>query len=607
MADCAAMRYKVLSVMLALVALCGCQTATDPDTTMSRPDPHSYAEPASVVVRHLSLDLAVDFEQQQLTGTATLSIDNLEGTDRLALDTRGLAIHRVRLDEGEATRFELREPEPYLGSELIIGISADTSKVVIDYTTSPDAAALQWLTPAQTASAQPFLFTQSQSILARSWVPCQDSPGIRMTYDATIKVPANLMAVMSAENATGKTENGVYRFSMPQPIPAYLLALAVGNLAFRSLGPRSGVYAEPQVIDRAAWEFAEVEAMIEAAESLYGPYRWGRYDLLVLPPSFPFGGMENPRLTFATPTILAGDRSLTALVAHELAHSWSGNLVTNATWNDFWLNEGFTVYFELRIMEAVKGSAYTEMLRALSLDDLRREVTRLGETNPDTHLYLALAGRDPDDAMTAIAYDKGAGLLRRLEEYVGRARWDAFLNEYFERHAFQSIHTAAFLDYLRDELLTGELANNAPDLDAWVYGVGIPADFPQPRSESFAAVESQLAAWLQDGPAEALETDDWTTHEWLHFIHRLPEGLGLEQLGELDRAFGLTTAGDAFPAAEQFLRRVGRRKFLEPLYTALSQNEAGLAFARRVYAGARPGYHSVSTGTIDKILDWPGK
>src|SRR6185436_14049891 len=139
------------------------------------------------------------------------------------------------------------------------------------------------------------------------------------------------------------------------PIPSYLIALAAGDLAFRSLGPRSGVYAEPSVVDAAAFEFADTEPMIHAVEELYGPYRWGRYDLLVLPPSFPFGGMENPRLTFATPTILSGDRSLVNLVAHELAHSWSGNLVTNATWNDFWLNEGFTVYFERRIMEEVSG------------------------------------------------------------------------------------------------------------------------------------------------------------------------------------------------------------------------------------------------------------
>ena len=321
-----------------------------------------------------------------------------------------------------------------------------------------------------------------------------------MTYEATVRVPRELMAVMSAENPTAKSADGVYRFRMPQAIPSYLLALAVGDLAFRPLGDRAGVYAEPAVVERAAWELADTPKMIAAAEKLYGPYRWGRYDVLVLPPSFPFGGMENPRLTFATPTILAGDRSLVALVAHELAHSWSGNLVTNATWNDFWLNEGFTVYFERRIMEALYGRSYSEMLAALGRGDLLETIAELGADSPDTQLKLDLAGRDPDDGVNDVAYEKGYLLLRRIEEVVGRKAFDRFLRHYFERYAFRSMDTESFLALLDRELLAKHPELRA-EVRQWVYEPGLPPTAPQPKSDAFAKVEAQAQAFAAGTPA----------------------------------------------------------------------------------------------------------
>ncbi|HEV2845998.1 MAG TPA: M1 family aminopeptidase/hydrolase, partial [Thermoanaerobaculia bacterium] len=304
-------------------------------------DVHSFARPEEVSVEHLLLDLTVDFNQRQLAGRASLRINNKRGADRVVLDTRDLEIRRVTLDDGKTeARWKLGDPVKFLGQPLEIEIAPNTTWVNVDYTTKPEAAALQWLTPEQAGSPSPFLYTQSQAILARTWAPCQDTPAVRMTYEATIRVPRGLMAVMSAENPTQKSADGVYKFRMPQRIPSYLLALGVGDLEFRALGANSGVYALPTVVEKAAWELADTPKMIDAAEKLYGPYKWGRYDLLILPASYPYGGMENPRLTFATPTILAGDRSLVALVANELEHSWSGNLVPNATWDDFWLNEG---------------------------------------------------------------------------------------------------------------------------------------------------------------------------------------------------------------------------------------------------------------------------
>ena len=588
-------------------------------------DVHSFAKPADVVVTHMDLDLDVDFDKKRIMGKNTLHINNKAGAHQLHLDTRDLIIARVTLDRSETeTRFSLGDEVKFLGKPLIIDIKPETKEVNVHYLTSPAAAALQWLDPAQTAGGKrPFLFTQSQAILARTWVPCQDSPGVRTTYRARVKVPADLLAVMSAKNATQKNPDGIYQFEMDRAVPSYLLALAVGDIAFRPLGNRSGVFAEPSTVDRAASEFVDLEKMLSAAESLYGPYRWERYDVIVLPPSFPYGGMENPRITFATPTILAGDRSLVSLIAHELAHSWSGNLVTNATWNDFWLNEGFTVYLEHRIMEAINGRDYSEMLAQLTHQDLLDEIGRLKDQIDDTKLHLNLDGRDPDEGTTNIAYNKGYFFLRLIEETVGRERWDAFLRKYFDTFAFQSMTATKFLAYLRENLIGGDKAlEDRLKIDEWVYGTGLPDNSPQVRPKQFELVEAQVKAWTEATPAKDLKTDGWTTHHWLHFLNKLPENLKTEQMAELDATFKFTNTGNseilnawllraiasqykpAYPALERFLTGMGRRKFLRPLYTEMAKTPEGLEMARRIYARARPTYHSVSYNTVDEILKW---
>ncbi|MBC6698667.1 M1 family metallopeptidase [Hymenobacter puniceus] len=587
-------------------------------------DPHSYARPLEVSVRHLTLSLAVDFDDRLLRGTATWQLQNAGATE-LLLDSRDLRIEAVWLgtpDGGEPTTFELGAPDAVLGQPLRIRIQPDTTAVSIRYQTAPGAAALQWLSPEQTAGRQyPFLFTQSQAILARTWIPCQDSPGIRFTYEAQVHVPAHMLALMSATNPQERNATGQYRFRMDQPIPAYLMALAVGDLQFTPLSARTGIYAEPVTLPVATNEFKDLEKMVSTAEDLYGLYRWERYDLLVLPPSFPFGGMENPRLTFVTPTILVGDRSLTSLVAHELAHSWSGNLVTNATWNDFWLNEGFTVYFERRIMEQLYGRPYADMLQVLGHSALLHTVAELGATSPDTHLHLNLAGRNPDEGLNEIAYEKGDYLLLTLEHLVGRPALDTFIKDYFARHSFQSMDTPSFLTYLRHELLNQHPGlEEKLQLDAWVHQPGIPAVAPPVFSHRFEAVAGALADWQKGCPATRLPTTNWSSHEWVYFLHSLPASLSTDQVAELDAAFHFTQSGNAeilaawFPrtiaagyspadeALHQFLTQVGRRKFLVPLYKALLATPAGALRARQIYDKARPNYHSVATSTFDVLL-----
>jgi len=614
-------------------------------------DYHSYANPSAVRVRHVDLDWDVLFDQKILKGTATLTIERTSPTEPIILDTRDLKIERVEtsvdgLKYTPAT-FTVGTSDKILGAPLTIPLPARATRIRIHYSTSPGASGLQWLTPAQTAGKKdPFMFTQSQAIHARSWIPLQDTPAVRVTYSAHVRTPRNLLAVMSAENDPRAPRDGDYSFRMRQPIPSYLIALAVGDLRFRSLGPRTGVYAEPPVIDSAARELNDTEKMVVATERLYGPYRWGRYDFLILPPSFPFGGMENPRLTFGTPTILAGDKSLVSLVAHELAHSWSGNLVTNATWRDFWLNEGFTVYLERRIQEAVYGRARAEMEAALGLHDLQEEMATLEDR--DEILHIDLKGRDPDDGFTDVPYEKGALFLLHLEQTFGRTRFDSFLRSYFNHFAFQSITTEQFLAYLKQNLLD-KYPTKAPPVpvDEWIEKPGLPASAPKPTSPAFARVEEHAKRWLRNEiPATQIPMATWTTQERLHFLKFMqsafepspstggPADASATQLsqteksrlmGELDRAFNLTRSGNseiafqwllmsiqnkyepAYPRLEEFLLSVGRRKFIRPLYQELAKTPEGKERALEIYRRARPTYHPIAVTTIDQDLKWPGQ
>ncbi len=619
----------------ALVAAALILTAMACNHGQSRPDMpdapleadiHSFARPAEARVTHVALDLVADFGRRILEGTAKLTIAHRDDARELVLDTRSLDVTRVEDDDGDALRFTLGTEVPHLGQSLTIELPDAGDTVTVHYRTRPDAAALQWLAPAQTAGKKhPYLYSQGQAILTRTWIPTQDSPGIRQTYDARITAPAPLTVVMSAEMETPKGEdvgNGMRRFTfrMEQPVPAYLMAIAAGDLAFREIGQRTGVYTEPVMLERAADEFQDLEKMIAAAESLGGPYRWGRYDVLVLPPAFPFGGMENPRLTFATPTIIAGDRSLVSLLAHELAHSWSGNLVTNATWGDFWLNEGFTSYFENRIMEALYGTPRAEMLAVLARNELVREMATL--PSADTRLVLDLKGRDPDDGMTSVPYDKGAALLQTIERTVGRERFDPWLRGYFNRHAFTSITTGQFVSDLQQELLRGdaELADRL-NLQAWLHEPGLPASAYVPTSSAFSQVDGQ-ARRLADGAAPTdLQVQGWTPQQWQHFLEQLRTmTLSPAQVRALDARYELSTSGNseilfawlrvtvarqyepAVPALERFLTSQGRRKFLRPLYEDLMQTPWGQPIARRIYQQARGSYHSVSAQTLDTIV-----
>ncbi|MGK2285611.1 M1 family metallopeptidase [Pedomonas sp. V897] len=623
-AACAALLLGAAPAVLA-AAQPGAAPAVAPIlTTPEARDVMTYARPEIARVTHVDLDLEVDFQEQILRGTATLSVLAQPGAKEIILDTDSLAVTRVTDDQGRALAWSLGAAEPEKGAPLTVQLNG-AQRIVVHYAARPGASALQWLPPQMTAGKQkPFLFSQGQAILNRSWIPTQDSPGIRQTWTARLVVPEGLMAVMSADRLTPEGEPAgagrrAFRFAMDKPVPPYLIALAVGDLAFRPLGPRTGVYAEPSMLDRAAYELADTEKMVEVAEALYGPYRWGRYDVLVLPPAFPYGGMENPTLTFLTPTFITGDRSNVNLVAHELAHSWSGNLVTNATWPDGWLNEGFTSYFENRIMEGMYGRARAVLEADLDWDILMREIELAGGMEAPT---TRLRGDDGEES-GQIDYIKGSLFLRTLETILGRERWDAYLTSYFNRHAFQPQTTAGFLADLRAHEIKGDKALEAKlQLDAWAYGTGLPDNAVRLRSEALAAVDAQTRAFVAGGKAAALKTADWSTQEWLRFIGNLPRQMAADRLAELDAAFNLSRSPNAYvrsawlelaianrwepavPALEAFLHSVGRTLFLRPLYRELvAQGNWGRAIAERAYRTARGTYHASTAAAIDALLN----
>ena len=593
-------------------------------STPDAKDDASYARPLEARVHHVALDLTVDFDAKRVGGTATLDIDRKADSKEIVLDDKGLEIESITDSEDQPLQYKVGAADPKLGAPLTVALGPDTKRLVIKYRSAPDAGALQWLTPAQTAGKKkPYLFSQGQAIENRSWIPTQDSPGIRQTWEATIRVPAGLTAVMSApKSAEPITQGGesVFSYKMPHSVAPYMIAIGVGDLAFKPLGKRTGVWTEPVMLDRAAAELSDTEKMVEAAEKLYGPYRWGRYDLLVLPPAFPYGGMENPTLTFLTPTFIAGDKSLNGLVAHELAHSWSGNLVTNATWADSWLNEGFTSYFENRIMEAIYGPKRAAQEAALSFDDMEKAFAEEGRNAPITRLNLPKEEAIADGGASGIIYDKGAVFLRTIERTVGREKWDAYLRSYFDRHAFQPMTSALFLADLRAHLVkSDQVLERKLQLDRWVYQPGLPSNVVRPDPAAFASVDKAVRAFSAGGSVPSA-FGQWTTAEKMRFINKLPRKLPTNRLDELNRSLKLNEAGNnevlfawldlairnrydpAVPALERFLTTQGRRKFVRPLIETLAKDtQWGRPIAARVYREARASYHPITQRDLDKL------
>ena len=628
---------RTLAILPLLLASAACTTMTEGGkaplvapllTTPDALDTSTWAKPQQARVTHVALDLALDFASKRVGGTADLDLLVAPGVDEVVLDDKGLEITRITDAAGRDLKWTVGggsgTADISMGGEkgqpLTIQL-AGAKHVRIQYTAPADAEALQWLNPEQTAGKKyPYLFSQGQAILNRSWIPTQDSPGIRQTWEARITAPKPLDVVMSGVRQGEPEDLGdrrAFRFVMDKPVPPYLIALAAGDIDFAPIGSRTGVWAEPSVLPAARKETEDTERMVEAAESLYGPYRWGRYDMIVLPPSFPYGGMENPVMTFLTPTFIAGDKSLTGLVAHELAHSWSGNLVTNAVWGDSWLNEGVTSYFESRISEKIYGEKRAVQEAILSLASVDEVLADVGNA-PGTALHQA---DGVESAGSEIIYDKGAAFLRTLEHAVGRERFDAWLRQWFDNHAFQPATSAMIYDDMVKNLARSPEEAQALQIREWIYGAGLPANVYRPDGAAFAAVDASAAAYSASRTIDAAGWQGWSSAERQRFLQKLPQELSASELAKLDSALNLSGTGNneelflwlrlamanryqpAVPRVEQFLSSVGRMKFVAPLFGTLwKEGDWGRTIARRIYAKTRPTYHSVTQAAADRAM-----
>ena len=585
-------------------------------------DHHSYTDFSQSRIQHIDFDFVVDFAQKKLHSTAKYKLDKAQ-TGSLFLDSSDLEIKRVHSD-GKDVEWELDLDDAVLGQRLHLKSLKDTDSFTVEYSTSPGARALQWTDPIQTAGkAHPFLYSQCQAINARTLFPCQDSPSVRITYAATVEVPKGLVAVMGAQpvETVEKDATSIYSFEMPQPIPSYLFAIAVGNLEFAEIGPRSGVYAEPELIEAAAWEYAGNEEMLDAAEELLGPYLWDRYDLLIMPPSFPFGGMENPRLTFLSSTAILGDRSYLSLINHELAHAWTGNLVTNASWDHFWLNEGWTTYADNRISEAIEGKEKAEMLMATYTESAQQEIDFFGEDNILTQLRTDLKGLDPDASVSQIPYFKGAHFLTQLEKVVGREKFDEFIQKYMQSFQFKSITTEEFLVFLEAELPE---AVEAVDVQNWVYEPGTPKGGFDTPSEQYDDAMQVLERFLDGKRPSKDDVDGWNRFQKMAVLQGVLGKASVEDCGYLGELFDMQNSQDSslltlfyqscikagqqevMPLVEEYLGRIGRELHTREIYRALSEQDWAKEETRRIFDKVKAGYHPVSAGNIEAILSKAG-
>ncbi|XP_045483856.1 leukotriene A-4 hydrolase isoform X2 [Pieris rapae] len=595
-------------------------------------DPSSYSRPELAVVKHVDLKLNVDFENKQLTGEALLTVHVLDSIQELILDSSNLTIESIESEDGKTLNFTLDDPVPNYGSKLTIPLpepaTADQNlKIRIKYKTSPSATALQWLEPKQTSGKKyPYMFSQCQPIHARSILPCQDSPAVKFTYNAEVTAPEPFTVLMSAIKGNS-SEKATFR--QPVPIPSYLLAIAVAVLESRELGPRSHVWSEKEEIDRSAWEFADTEKYLQAAERLCGPYQWTQYDLLVLPPSFPYGGMENPCLTFVTPTLLAGDRSQADVIVHEIMHSWTGNLVTNRNFEHFWLNEGFTVFLERKVgasLIADKEEAHRsrDFSSLLGLQELTETVKfELGERNPLTSLVVDLAGVHPDDAFSTVPYEKGSLFLRYLEDLLGGSEvFDDFLRSYLDKFQRQSIDTDQFKAYLLDYFKDNE-ALKGVDWSTWLHKSGMPPVIPAYDTSMTKAV-TVLLAKVNDTSSN-LEYSDvlaFTPQQMINFLQALidQDPLPLDRLRNMGKMYKIDTSKNSeivyrwlrlcirsrdeskLSEALQFVNNQGRMKYVRPIYRDLYNWEAVRERAVENFLKNEPNMMHVSAYTLRKDL-----
>uniref|UniRef100_A0A0M3I5S5 Leuk-A4-hydro_C domain-containing protein n=1 Tax=Ascaris lumbricoides TaxID=6252 RepID=A0A0M3I5S5_ASCLU len=599
-------------------------------------DPASNANFNQARIEHFSLKWNVDFAAARINGIATLTIKFLEAIDQIILDGRSLEMKKVRIGD-EDLKFTVENADIF-GEKISINVgqhnSGDVIELIFEYSTGAECTALQFMRAEQTADKKgPYLFSQCQPIHARSLLPCMDTPSVKQTYDAEVRVPKGLTCLMSAIGKGAPREDGndwVFSFNQPVPIPSYLLAVVVGVLEKRDISERCAVWSEPSIVDKAKYEFAEAEKMLATAEALAGKYVWGRYDMVVLPPSFPFGGMENPCLTFVTPTLLAGDQSMANVIAHEIAHSWTGNLVTNANWEHFWLNEGLTVFLERKIIGILEGEEMRQFEAQVGWEDhlipaIKEQYT---EEHPYTRLVQDHKGIDPDDAYSAVPYEKGSALLMYLEQQLGDSTaFEQFLARYIKKFSGKSVVTSDWKDFLYESFPQKKSILDGVNWKNWLYDVGVPLNKPNYDGHLLREAASLARRWMD---ANDTDLSKFTTAEFkslssplqIKVLDIIYAGAPLPKLkvARLDEVYNLTATANCdlqcswirlalkarwepiIPTAIKFVTNYGRVKYLRPIYKDLflwtkSATEAIAQFKKNV-----PFMHPISVSIVEKLI-----
>ena len=579
---------------------------------------------------NINVHFIVDFDNKKVDGEVTISFKALEDGEVIILDTKSLIIKSIKDNTGNELDFKLDNYYQLESHGVPLKIYKEYSKddtfdITIEYSTTKDCMAIDWLEPEQTSGGKyPFMYSQCQSILCREMLPIQDTPAVKMPVQISITVPEELIGLAAGlfVEEINNGNNKTFIYALDIPIPSYLIAIAAGDIGSQNVSERCTIYAEKTVVEKAAWEFSDTEKFLKIAENYIGEYVWEQYNILVLPPSFPFGGMENPTLTFLTPSLIAGDKSLVSVVAHEISHSWTGNLVTNENWPDFWLNEGFTMFIERKILANHKDKDMAKLDAMVGLSNLKADIIAFGESKSFSSLQPNLLGRNPDDAFNKVPYEKGFNLLYYLENKVNNEElFQKFLRSYidkFKRGVVKYMDFRTFFeDFIKNNVQDWEKILNDIEWDKWVFAPGFPPvenDFSNKYADEVnKAVKDFYDDKLGDDFVKTFK--DWFTLLKQNFLNKIKETdieLSDTQLNYLNEkleliqgkynvevscSYYLTVLYHGALSTKfedslvDFLGKHGRINYIRPLFSALARRNKELAI--KTLDKYRNFYHSI--------------
>ena len=579
---------------------------------------------------NINVHFIVDFDNKKVDGEVTISFKALEDGEVIILDTKSLIIKSIKDNTGNELDFKLDNYYRLESHGVPLKIYKEYSKddtfdITIEYSTTKDCMAIDWLEPEQTSGGKyPFMYSQCQSILCREMLPIQDTPAVKMPVQISITVPEELIGLAAGlfVEEINNGNNKTFIYALDIPIPSYLIAIAAGDIGSQNVSERCTIYAEKTVVEKAAWEFSDTEKFLKIAENYIGEYVWEQYNILVLPPSFPFGGMENPTLTFLTPSLIAGDKSLVSVVAHEISHSWTGNLVTNENWPDFWLNEGFTMFIERKILSSHKDKDMAKLDAMVGLSNLKADIIAFGESKSFSSLEPNLLGRNPDDAFNKVPYEKGFNLLYYLENKVNNDDiFQKFMRSYidkFKKGVVKYMDFRTFFEtFIKNNVKDWEKILNDIDWDTWVFAPGFPPvenDFSNKYADEVdQAVKDFYENKLGDDFVKKFK--DWFTLLKQNFLNKIKESdieLSETQLEFLNEKLELiqgkynvevscsyyltvlyhgTLSTKFEESLVDFLGKHGRINYIRPLFSALARRNKELAI--KTLDKYRNFYHSI--------------